>query len=1020
MLLTRVTRSQDRFRCGQMLRWTARLALCGVVAGAAMAATFGTVVPIGGQASDLALDEQRGVAYVANFTANRIDVVSMKTHALVPSASLNVSAQPASLALSPDGRFLVVTHVSNFTTPSNGLTIIDLTQNTRQTFTFGSAPLGVAFCYDGLAMVVTTTDFLLLDPATGSSITISTIDTLTTKALPVDAPLGPREIIRASVAASGDRCTIWGTIEVANAENKALIFRYDARQQNLTGDVWTSSPINGPRVVSVNQTGSAVLTGWGLYHQRGFLLAQFPDALGKFGIGGHAIDTARGLIYAQVPNSTWTKATPPVMTIVDADNLNVRYKVQLQENLTGRAVLSADGNTLYAVSQSGLTIMPVGIASQMPLLATAQEDIVFRGQWCNRNVMQADLDISDLNGNKTDFSLSSDMAGVTFSPSSGYTPAKVKVSIDMAAFSANKGTVAAAIKISSGAAVNLAPDVRVLVNNREPDQRGSFIDIPGKLVDLAADPVRRRVYVLRQDKNQVLVFDSTNFTQIATLRTGNTPWSMAITPDHKYLITGADNSQVAHVFDLNTLKPYNLIVLPFGHYPRSIAASRRAVLAASRVAGPKHQIDLLRVPQGVNYEGTSTTLPSLGVWNNDIDINTTLAASPTGATIVAAQGNGKALLYDANVDSFVSAVQPADKFSGTVAALSDSAYVIDNMVFNSSLGVSRTLEKTTGSPPGSQWSTEWACAVTAPDSSSPGVIQRVDLATGITVRPTRMVEAPLVIPSGSTGFIKGLAPLSDQSAIVALTTSGITVLPWQYDAAVANPQINRLMSAADQSSSVAPGGLFTIVGSDLSPTNVASSQIPLPTALGDSCMTINGELVPMIFVSPTQINGQIPFTASGAATMILRTPAGVSNNFNFNIQDEAPSVFVTPVSAAAPALVPTIVREKNNLRVTMTNPIHMDDRIIIYATGLGQVTPDVTSGAAGPISPLAETLIKPVVTLGGVNLFVEYAGLAPGQVGVYQINAVVPFKGVPKGMSIPLKIVQDTFSTSLNVRVVDK
>ena len=70
-------------------------------------------------------------------------------------------------------------------------------------------------------------------------------------------------------------------------------------------------------------------------------------------------------------------------------------------------------------------------------------------------------------------------------------------------------------------------------------------------------------------------------------------------------------------------------------------------------------------------EGTGVELPSLGVWENDIDADTWLAASPSGASIIAAQANGTVLLYDANVDSFVSAVQPAEKLSGTVAALSD-------------------------------------------------------------------------------------------------------------------------------------------------------------------------------------------------------------------------------------------------------------------------------------------------------------------------------------------------------------
>src|SRR5258707_14762748 len=101
----------------------------------ARAATFGTVVPIGGQAADLVLDERRGVLYVANFTANRIDVVSLSDYSI--RRSMNVNPQPGSLALSPDGRFLVIVHFGNFAPPAtsdNALTVINLLDNSRQVF----------------------------------------------------------------------------------------------------------------------------------------------------------------------------------------------------------------------------------------------------------------------------------------------------------------------------------------------------------------------------------------------------------------------------------------------------------------------------------------------------------------------------------------------------------------------------------------------------------------------------------------------------------------------------------------------------------------------------------------------------------------------------------------------------------------------------------------------------------------------------------------------------------------------
>jgi uncharacterized protein (TIGR03437 family) len=61
--------------------------------------------------------------------------------------------------------------------------------------------------------------------------------------------------------------------------------------------------------------------------------------------------------------------------------------------------------------------------------------------------------------------------------------------------------------------------------------------------------------------------------------------------------------------------------------------------------------------------------------------------------------------------------------------------------------------------------------------------------------------------------------------------------------------------------------------------------------------------------------------------------------------------------------------------------------------------------------------IVPDVTLGGVTLPLYYAGLAPGEVGVYQINALVP-GWAPVGMQLPLTIAQGSVST-LTVRVIN-
>ncbi|SPF32343.1 hypothetical protein SBA4_1130002 [Candidatus Sulfopaludibacter sp. SbA4] len=165
----------------------------------ARGATFGQVVAIGGQAADIALDEGRGVLYIANFTAGRIDVLSLA--GLTIGTSMHVAAGPASLALSPDGRYLVVAHFGNAAppaSPANAMTVMDLVAGARQTFSLDSAPLGVAFGADGMALVATTSEFLLLDPSSGRTQLVDTVANVTAKStLPAPPGTPPVEIVPA-------------------------------------------------------------------------------------------------------------------------------------------------------------------------------------------------------------------------------------------------------------------------------------------------------------------------------------------------------------------------------------------------------------------------------------------------------------------------------------------------------------------------------------------------------------------------------------------------------------------------------------------------------------------------------------------------------------------------------------------------------------------------------------------------------------------------------------------------------
>jgi uncharacterized protein (TIGR03437 family) len=985
---------------GLLLLW------CGLLPLRSVAAAFGTVVPIGGESADIALDESRGLLYIANFTAGEIDVLSLATSTI--QTAMHVAPGPSALALSPDDRFLVVVHFGNVTPPgssTNAISILDLVAGTRQTLALSVPPLGVAFGADGLALIATTTQFLLLDPVSGVTQFLTSVSNVSANSIPAAPGTPPVQIVAAAMTASGDGQYIFGLTD-------SIRFVYQVSEQNLWVNGYTASPVLGPRVISAAADGSYVAAGWAIFNQSGVALAQFPNPSGQLAVGSHAIDSADSLIYAQIPSTTAAAGSPPTLMIADTDNLTVHDTLVLPENLTGRSVLNSAASIMYSVSESGVVILPVGSLNQAHRLAADHQDLVFRGNFCQSGVISQSFQLTDPGGNQTSFSLSANLPGVSISPSSGVTPATVQVQIDTTTFQNVRGTTAGLLSISSSQAVDLPPPIRLLVNNQRPDESGYFTDVPGILVDLLADPVRNRFYILRQDQNQVQVYDGSSLSQITSFRTGATPTRLALTFDSKYLLVGHDNSQLAYVFDLDALAPVNPVVFPIGHYPRSIAASGNAILAASRVAGGPNTIDQMDL-----VADTAAPLPSLGVFQNSVNIDTVLTPAPNGSTILVAGADGNVFLYDASAGTFTVSRTIGSSLSGAYAVSGDGWFVVGNTLLNSSLVPVGTFS-------GSQFFSGFAFSsgqgiqLTGPPSGAGvgGVIQRIDLQTAAPILPTRVAEQPLVSATPS-GFTRTLAPLMNGNTIIALTISGFTALPAAFDAAVVPPSVASVVNAADLSSPVAPGSLISVFGSNLSAINMATSEIPLPTALGESCLTVNGAAIPMLFASPGQINAQLPTFLSGQVTMNLYTPGGESDDYYLTVQSVAPAIFQDGTAGPLTG-IPTIIKASNQQLVTGANPIHPGDVITIYATGLGLTSPEVPAGWPAPSSPLALPLITPEVQLGGMPMDISYAGLAPGEIGVYQINAQAPSKP-PLGDQVPLTINQAGVSTTVNVRVVD-
>ncbi|MGA3257657.1 MAG: hypothetical protein ABSE35_02165 [Bryobacteraceae bacterium] len=1068
---------------GTRLFFSIAMTLLTAGAGRSVAATFGTVVPIGGTPSDIALDEPRNALYIADFGCACIDVMSLVDNTI--HTSINVAPFPVGIALSPSGQYLVSVHYDNgmgavsspttaAATGGNLVTVIDLNNNQAQTtYALGESPLGVSFVntlngdQGGLAVIATNAHVLTLDPETGE---INILYSVTESPLPTPqpAPNSPSQFTQAAVGTSGDGWTAW--VVFGGGTGLQPMFWYNAFNGSFNSIAWTTTPALEARV-SVSGDGSHAMIGWAQFNQTFSMVAEYPNNVLLKNVTGHAWDSINNILYAQIPDAAMATGTPlassnqaapivpplPALLVMDGDNLTFRERLTLQENLVGRAVLNKAVSVMYAVSDSGVTILPVGSLNQYNRVEPGQEDVLVQTGFCNQSNVSQTFTLADPGGNHTDFELTPG-PGILVSPSSGVTPATITVIADSAAFAGALGTSVVPVKISSASAVNQPIPVRVLVSNPDENQRGTIVNVPGVLSDIVADTSRNRFYITRQDRNKVLVYDGATSKLLTSLRTATTPTGMAMTQDQNYLLVANADSQLVSVFDLNALQPVTPITLtPDGSdFGRSIAVSNSAVLALSKDGATSNgDVAVLDLANKVGI-----SMPTLGPWTNDsgsVSPKSVLTASPNGADILMAGPDGHVYLYSAAASSFVAARQDYTALSGAYGASSYDNYVVGSAFLNSSLVPMGAFNTAGGNPSGFAFIDQNNAAsgyfLTTASASSPGTIQLFSPLSSASESPIPMVEAPLLpfsgsSPTGGTGgastpgypspdgtvsnngsgtnaadqlnsFIRTVAPLPSANEIIVLSTSGFTILSQNYAASFVPPVITSIVNAANGTAPVAPGGLITVWGTNMSPVSLVASQVPLPTALGQSCLSVNGTPVPLLFVSSTQVNAQLPDNVLGPSTVSIHTPGGVSNSTHFTVQPAAPAVFMSGSAGPTTGLA-TVVRAANNQLVTPTNPIRPGDTLVIYLTGMGLTTPGVIAGVPAPVSPLALASDVPTVTLGGSHLDIQYAGLAPGEIGVYQINAVVP-GSVTQGLSEPLVINQGSAigaNTTLNERVV--
>jgi uncharacterized protein (TIGR03437 family) len=230
-------------------------------------------------------------------------------------------------------------------------------------------------------------------------------------------------------------------------------------------------------------------------------------------------------------------------------------------------------------------------------------------------------------------------------------------------------------------------------------------------------------------------------------------------------------------------------------------------------------------------------------------------------------------------------------------------------------------------------------------------------------------------------------------------------------------------SYAPGSNAVAPGTIVAIFGSNL--TNGTSCLPPscnptfgsngrLNTTMTGAQVTINGTPVPIFYSSPNQLGVQIPTELTGASASVQVTVNGqASAPQTIAIAPLTPGIF-TFTSDGKGAGAFTHV-DGSPVTVTQQNPARRGELVILYATGLGQVTPSVPTGAL-PTGASA-TVAATTLTIDGITVIPEFAGLAGCCVGLNQVNVRLP-ANTRSGSNIPVVLtIGGVASNPVNITV---
>lgn len=279
--------------------------------------------------------------------------------------------------------------------------------------------------------------------------------------------------------------------------------------------------------------------------------------------------------------------------------------------------------------------------------------------------------------------------------------------------------------------------------------------------------------------------------------------------------------------------------------------------------------------------------------------------------------------------------------------------------------------------------------------------------TWLTAATTGNVITLTADPAGlSPGTYQGTLTIASNAA------NGTTTVPVRLTIVAAGPPtityggaVNVFTNSAEDG--VSQGDVLAIYGNQFTTADAqAAAALPLTTTLNGVQVLLNGNPIPVQYVSATQINVQIPYDAPlGDATLNVVANGQKSNAVSLQIQPTAPVLL--PYQGGPYVIAQTASGGFEGY--SPSAPAHAGDTLVLYAVGLGATSPAVPAGTASPSSPLANVATPPMICFGAPNPInptalctaPSFAGLTPTFFGLYQLNFVVP-DNAPKGDSVAI------------------